>query len=377
MVVHEWGTFTSVGGSDGVLLPGLEREEQPVPVFVHSHAGFFPANKGWNRPVANVTIKMETPVIYFYSDVARAVTVDVAFHGGSISQWYPERSSGEKMSAIAAASGSSSSGETGPQAIPPVDFGKNYQGAASWKIDVLAPGAPDNFSANGPWVPTFLAQWPRARVAGANKVRGPGLKPEVEGFIFYRGIGNFALPLTTTCDDGHLQLRNSSTQPIPYLFVYEKSAAFPRGAVWWSGALPAGAQQSVPLLTSFGDIGASPVLEKKFPRALQEAGLSANEAHALIATWQESYFDRDGLRVFWIVPRTFTDAVLPMTVSPRPDRLERVLVGRSEVLTPAFEKILARDFAANGGQRWQSDRYYAAYAARARQLGVVLAAARP
>ena len=25
--LHEWGTFTSVSGSDGVLLPGLEREE--------------------------------------------------------------------------------------------------------------------------------------------------------------------------------------------------------------------------------------------------------------------------------------------------------------------------------------------------------------
>ena len=110
-IVHEWGTFTSVSGSDGRLLPGMEREEEFLPTFVHSLAGVWPATKGWSRPVANVTIKMETPVIYFYSDVARSVTVDVAFRGGSISQWYPERSSGEKMSAIAAAVGSSPIGE--------------------------------------------------------------------------------------------------------------------------------------------------------------------------------------------------------------------------------------------------------------------------
>jgi len=43
--VHEWGTFTTVGGSDGGLLPGLEVEEEPLPGFVLSLAGFAPADK--------------------------------------------------------------------------------------------------------------------------------------------------------------------------------------------------------------------------------------------------------------------------------------------------------------------------------------------
>ena len=37
--VHEWGTFTTVSGSDGVLLTGLQREEETLPPFVHSHLG--------------------------------------------------------------------------------------------------------------------------------------------------------------------------------------------------------------------------------------------------------------------------------------------------------------------------------------------------
>ena len=45
--VHEWGTFTTVGGSDGGLLPGLEVEEEPLPGFVLSLAGFAPADKRW------------------------------------------------------------------------------------------------------------------------------------------------------------------------------------------------------------------------------------------------------------------------------------------------------------------------------------------
>src|SRR5205085_10385406 len=33
-VAHEWGTFTTLAGSDGTLLPGLYHEEERLPVFV-------------------------------------------------------------------------------------------------------------------------------------------------------------------------------------------------------------------------------------------------------------------------------------------------------------------------------------------------------
>ena len=92
----------------------------------------------------------------------------------------------------------------------------------------------------------------------------------------------------------------------------------------------------------------------------------------MLATWKESYFDAPGLRVFWIVPRAFTDRILPISITPAPGKLERVLVGRSEVLTPAFEKELVAGFRADGGARWTNDRYFLAYRERARQLGVVL-----
>ena len=82
--LHEWGTFTTVAGSDGVLLAGLEREEAALPLFSYSHLGLENGNiqrghddmarrhgadpifvrmKGLSRPVRGVTVKMETPVI--------------------------------------------------------------------------------------------------------------------------------------------------------------------------------------------------------------------------------------------------------------------------------------------------------------------------
>ena len=73
-VVHEWGTFTSMQGTDGVTLEGLQHEEEGLPSFVYSRSkvrdcplrdkGY----KGLEVPVTNVTRKMETPVTYFYSD---------------------------------------------------------------------------------------------------------------------------------------------------------------------------------------------------------------------------------------------------------------------------------------------------------------------
>ena len=91
---HEWGTFTTLSRSDGRLLAGLSKEEEALPKFVysHSHRSFKPLNglalaKGVSAPVRNVTVKLETPVIYFYGKKEQNVDVRVDFKGGSISQF--------------------------------------------------------------------------------------------------------------------------------------------------------------------------------------------------------------------------------------------------------------------------------------------------
>ena len=44
-IVHEWGTFTTLAGSDGILLPGLYHEEEQLPNFVQ-HFPVSPAAGG-------------------------------------------------------------------------------------------------------------------------------------------------------------------------------------------------------------------------------------------------------------------------------------------------------------------------------------------
>jgi hypothetical protein len=88
----------------------------------------------------------------------------------------------------------------------------------------------------------------------------------------------------------------------------------------------------------------------------------------MLQTWWLSYFERPGLRAFWIVPESFTSSVLPLTVDPPPSQQTRVLVGRSELLTPTFEKELLEQFAQSEQNRFLNDRFSKAYEARVNAL---------
>src|SRR5437879_4573624 len=123
--VHEWGTFTTLSGSTGILLPGLYKEEEQLPSFVHSQSGFSPdpvTQKGIYKPCYHAKVKMETPVLYFYASDTTSASVKVKFPGGTISQWYPGRSSGEALNSDTA-----------------FDFSKTYNGWIQWNLKILAP----------------------------------------------------------------------------------------------------------------------------------------------------------------------------------------------------------------------------------------------
>jgi hypothetical protein len=81
--------------------------------------------------------------------------------------------------------------------------------------------------------------------------------------------------------------------------------------------------------------------------ALVEEGLFGDEAEALLSTWELSYFKSPGLRLFFTVPRPWTDSVLPLELS-LPAKLTRVMVGRIELVTPEHRSLL-RELAALPG----------------------------
>src|SRR5579871_5076443 len=76
-VAHEWGTFTSVQGADGVQMFWDPLVAPDLPRFVYDrqhlpHGNKFPVIVGGKIGVM-ARQRMETPVIYFYSDRLRTV----------------------------------------------------------------------------------------------------------------------------------------------------------------------------------------------------------------------------------------------------------------------------------------------------------------
>jgi len=369
--LHEWGTFTSVSGSDGVLLPGLEVEEEELPYFVHAHEamGGNAVGKGWLRPLHNVTIKMETPVVYFYAEDGFKAHVDVRFRGGSISQWFPQRSSGETPPGYRTV-------ETENGGITftggDIDFAQGYDGAIAWDVEVLPPGDQrPSLYFNGDETLT----WTYPRQTDANVLQAAdGTR---EKYLFYRGLGNFELPVRFTMQgDTLLRIENRSDFRIPQLIVFDHSHP-PEAMVRHHlvGALDGGEVREVDLahLSLQAATSAQPaapwldLVYETMAGALVEAGLFRKEADAMVQTWWRSYFQMPGLRVFWIVPTEFTDDVLPLEVDPAPARRVRVLVGRSEILSPAFERRLGDDFG-HADNPWEGDRFFKAYEARLAML---------
>ncbi len=392
--LHEWGTFTTVAGSDGVLLSGLEREEEVLPAFVHAHHGLqnggrpdpaelsrilqqhgtfgIPSTfKGLGRrPLAGVTVKMETPVIYFHSEETTPIRakVKVGFEGGTISQWYPQRSGGETLPEPPPSSDPKN--KPTPLSAWLLDFNKLYRGAIEWEIDVLSPAETRKQVL---FKPNDNLGWLRARQPVTNAVRTAG--GETEGYLFYRGLGHFDPGLKTRVSaDETLHLENHSGGRIPYLVAFELTA----GKLRWTemaGGLPAGGSTTIAESALKSEpAGFCEPLYRAMATGLANCGLTDAEARSMVETWWHSYFEAPGLRVFWVLPREATERILPLEVSPPPTETVRVLVGRSEVLRPRQENqwLAASRKTGNEAAPWnaliQNDRFGLAIRERVQAL---------
>jgi len=66
----------------------------------------------------------------------------------------------------------------------------------------------------------------------------------------------------------------------------------------------------------------------------------------MIETWRGSWFE-EGSRLLYLVPASFVNRVLPLSIQPAPAQTVRVFVGRLELVTPATERAVQTAFAAH------------------------------
>ena len=73
--------------------------------------------------------------------------------------------------------------------------------------------------------------------------------------------------------------------------------------------------------------------------ALDETGLYHDEATAMVNTWKRQWFGTPGVRLLYLVPQSWTDASIPLSIKPAPDTVVRMMMIRVEVITPELEAI--------------------------------------
>jgi len=335
-VVHEWGTLTNVVASDGHLLPGLHHEEDDLPGFVADRMA-----QAQQTPMI-VRQKMETPVTYFYSPQPRTVRVNVRFVKGIFTQWFPYVQNTEPNLFLTNPMDPSSIVDPWISSAVPISEQCELRkadgviaGLLDWgSVKILGPNEAPILAG-----PTTDTNWDFARATKANALQvHVGNRDYHEKFLFYRGTGNFNLPLAATTTEDTVKLTNSdAAEDMRDVFVLNVTST----GAGFSLAGNAGPTQSLSAKIPAPDLPLD-VFKKALGQALVKSllaqGLYADEARAMVATWERSYFLTPGVRLLYLLPQTHTDKIIPLQIDPAPDALLRVMVIRVELTTPALER---------------------------------------
>jgi hypothetical protein len=285
LTVHEWGTFTSVAGVNGEAIRwdalGCSSD---LPGFVHDF-GY----RGFKRSITD-TVRMETPVVYFYSPQALEAHVTVTFPQGLITEWYPQADQTTRGST----------------------------GVIEWRNIKVQPDASL----------ALLTENKANRYYAARETDAAPLSvgDQNEKFLFYRGVGQFKIPLSARLSpDGKVVVENRGGAPVPSVILFENRGG--RLGYRNVGTLTASATLDRPSL----DSSFAP-LRYDLETALVAQGLFPKEARAMVETWRDSWFE-EGSRLIYIVPSSSLDTILPLQVEPAPSHTARVFVGRIELVT--------------------------------------------
>lgn len=295
LTVHEWGTFTSIAGEDGQAVKWRPDIAPPdLPCFVDRLAAEIKFDLG-------ATVRMETPVVYFYAPQDVTVNVGVRFLDGLVTEWFPR--------AVVTPSRASAAVFRNPR----------VDSAIAWTAVKVSPRADWRF----PTEPGH-SHYYAARATDAAPIEVGG---EREKFLFYRGVGRFEPPVAATVDGaGRVRVSSPGGHALGQLVLFENRG----GTIRFGTRHSTASTVTLDAPASGGELAS---LRRTLESILVKEGLYPKEAAAMVETWRDSWFE-EGARLFYIAPKPVIDRVLPLDIAPAPTSVSRVFVGRMELVTP-------------------------------------------
>jgi len=230
-------------------------------------------------------MRLETPVLYFHLPTGQTaplpLSVHVAFHGGWLTQYFPNAHP-DVRDAKAGAD------------LPPITV--KTVGTLSWDTLFLN-------SNLGSMPKTTDRVWTAPRSVESDAVTTGA---EREQFLFYRGVGHLDAPLRVVRHNENLEIRPAADGglTIPEIWLVDVladgSVAFRTVPKAGPGEANASRADFLPQDYSRQNLAA---LRTALHGSLVANGLFGDEADALLNTWDRSYFQNPGQRLFFIVPQ--------------------------------------------------------------------------
>ncbi|HEY1172672.1 MAG TPA: hypothetical protein VGH19_14985 [Verrucomicrobiae bacterium] len=335
---HEWGTFTSIQGTDGVPIAWQSLVVGDLPRFVYNRTRAEDAKllgntaEFFGKGSMAARQRIETPVIYFYSLKPQTIDVRVDLPQGKITEWYPQIS---KFGPV-----------PGEAVTPFIDPGQRDKSFIQWSKVQVIPRGNETFPSEKGGSHYYAA---RETDASPVQVTPPTVKegkPTVqnEKFLFYRGVAGFPSPLMAkTVSDNSVTMQNQLNEPLKHLFVIDQRAN--EYAFSYHAELPAKQELTadISIVSSRTQTFRSrDQLIQAMKDSLTKSGLFEKESAAMVKTWEDSWFDESGVRILYVLPEKWVDATMPLKFTPEPAKIARVFVGRAELFTPSLEHKLTQ-----------------------------------
>jgi hypothetical protein len=294
LLVHEWGVI-NVYNDVELANADMRAVWESLPPFIYG-------NVDRRRiPIRQEELIVLAPVIYFHTPADISVQVKVEFPGGRPAVWWPANSNIARQ---------------GLRGITPATCDKHLE----WQLALKAP-------VRGALQPLPKGHWLQAcrEVNAAQVVSSIARHPENEKFVYYDGLLPSDKAAELSVGANQVSLKNRARHPLLDVTVVDRRLA---GTIRVARAPTVAAGAEVKSL-EFKDAPAEGwpgTAVDALVAQLAGTGLHEDEAKAMAAVWKKDFFETDGLTLFYRLPPAEYDRLLPLTVTPRPEKTVRVML---------------------------------------------------
>ncbi|MBI3829348.1 MAG: hypothetical protein HY291_07515 [Planctomycetes bacterium] len=329
--LHEWGVF-SVPRNDAWAQHDMKQEWAQMPKEFYGRApGRYLPYRG---PV-------KKPVIFFHAQKPLQVKLTITFAEGSPMVWWPAAEEPANWGGY---------GKNEPNRLVFSVFVKETpKGGANGANTIKVP--------EKHWMESLRAvKSEKIFCEGSFTNKMPGELWDSESFIYYDGLMKAPATPKVTREGEKIVVETPGDFVCLDLMAVErlgKSVRIAKNWSGWEGILDA-AQRQTRLEMIPAQAEDFERLRKELVARLTKAGLNADEAESLAAVWNDGLFKNEGLTVFYRVPQTVYEKLLPLDAKPAPSKTVRVGLVIHERLEPELDACVAALLKQLGAEAFES-----------------------